>query len=181
MYVANCGGLKYDPTDFTMVNRTLTSATQPKDVWTPTYSTGVTAKFDADAYAEKIGKETTVFTATVVDTTVTWNDGSDDVTEDYLEEAGISDIAGVVDGSKITITYSVGSEPRTELVGTAFEAKHCGGILLDGGVFAQANVNGKSVVTLVGETPTDYIVANCTLLVDKDKFKLTDSRALSLK
>lgn len=176
MYVANCS-LKYNPEDFTVVDRVLTSATQPKDVYTPTYSTGVTAKFDASVYAEEVGKETTTFTATVVDTTTTWSDGTSTVT---MADVGITDIAGVVDGSTIKITYSEGAEPRTELVGDAFIAHHCGGLLLDGGVFAEKKVDGKYVVCLVDETPTSYIKAKCSLLVDGDAFEIVDG-ALSLK
>ena len=176
MYVANCS-LKYNPEDFTVVNKVLTDATQPTDVYTPTYSTGVTAKFNASVYAEEVGKETTTFTATVVDTTTTWSDGTDTVT---MADVGITDIAGAVDGSTIKITYSVGSEPRTELVGNPFIAHHCGGLLLDGGVFDEKKVDGKYVVTLVGETPTAYMKAKCSLLCDSAKFEMVEG-ALSLK
>lgn len=178
MKKVNCGGLKYDPNDFTVIKGVLTSATQPTDVYTPTYSEGVTAKFDEAVYAEEVGKETTTYTATVVDTVVTWSDGTDTVT---MADVGITDITGVVDGSTIKITYSVGSEPRTALVGDVFIAKHCGGIKLDDGVFGHGLVGGKDVITLVGETPSDYIVANCSILFDSAKFELDDSKAISLK
>ena len=177
MYVANCGGLKYNPTDFTVIDRVLTSATQPKDVYTPTYSTGVTAKFNEEVYAEEVGKETTTYTATVADSVTTWSDGTDTVT---MADVGITDIAGAVDGSTIKITYSIGSEPRTALVGDAFKAHHCGGILLDDGVFEEDKVDGKYVVTLVGETASAYLIANCSILFDKAKFELDNNKALSL-
>lgn len=69
---------------------------------------------------------------------------------------------------------------NTELVGDAFVAHHCGGLLLDGGVFAEQKVDGKYVVCLVDETPTSYIKAKCSLLVDGDAFEIVDG-ALSLK
>lgn len=69
---------------------------------------------------------------------------------------------------------------NTELVGDPFIAHHCGGLLLDGGVFAEKKVDGKYVVCLVDETPTYYIKAKCSLLVDGDAFEIVDG-ALSLK
>lgn len=69
---------------------------------------------------------------------------------------------------------------NTELGGDAFVAHHCGGLLLDGGVFAEKKVDGKYVMCLVDETPTSYIKAKCSLLVDGDAFEIVDG-ALSLK
>lgn len=68
---------------------------------------------------------------------------------------------------------------NTELVGDAFIAHHCGGLLLDDGVFDEKKVDGKYVVTLVGETPTAYMKAKCSLLCDNAKFEMVDG-ALSL-
>lgn len=177
MFVANCS-LKYDPNYFTVVNKVLTEATQPLDTYTPTYSTGVTAKFDEEVYAEEIGKETTTFTATVVDTTITWSDGTDTVT---MADVGLTDIAGVVDGSTIKITYAESTEPRTELVGDAFVSHHCGGLLLDDGVFEEQKVGGKYVLCFVGDTATAYIKAKCSLLCDSAKFEVDENGALSVK
>lgn len=173
----NCGGLRVGSTDFTQINGVITSATAKADTYTPTYSTGVTATFDAAKYATAYSKATTTFTATVVTDTTTWSDGTTTVAD--MAVVGLSVIAGVVDGSTITVTYAEVDVPRTELVGDPFLAK-CGGQKFDDGVFESVKVNGKDVITTVGSTTDSYFAANCSLLFDADVFELGDDDELTL-
>lgn len=64
--ISTCGGLRYSTSDFTEVDKVITEEGMLIDVYEPTYSTGVTAEFDADKYADTYGEEDTTFTATVV-------------------------------------------------------------------------------------------------------------------
>lgn len=173
--VSNCGGLRFDTADFSMINGVITSASQSTDVFTPTYSTGVTATFNSTQYASKAGKKNSTFTASVVDDVTTWEDG--DGTSINIADFGFTAITGVVDGSTISVAYSQGSEPRTELVGTAIMAS-CGGQQFDNGVFAVVG----DVVTTVGTTSVaSSIRANCSLLFDASKFELGDDKEIALK
>lgn len=175
----NCGGLRVGATDFTQIDDVITSATAEQDTYTPTYSTGVTATFDADKYADTYTDETTTFTATVADTVTTWSDGTSTLSKEDMADVGFSAITGVVDGSTITVTYAKQEVPRTELVGDPFVAK-CGGQKFDDGVFESVKVNGKDVITTVGSTADSYFAANCSLLFDADVFELGDDDELIL-
>lgn len=177
--ISTCGGLRYSTSDFTEIDKVITEEGMLIDVYEPTYSTGVTAKFDANKYADTYDKEDITFTATVVDTVITWSDGtSSDLDADDMADAGLSNIAGVVDGSTIKIEYDEESVPRTELVGDPFVASMCGGIKLDDGVFTEV---GK-VITTVGTTSvSESFRANCGLLFDASKFELGDDKEICLK
>lgn len=173
-----CGGLRYNISDFTEVDKVITEEGMLVDVYEPTYSTGVTADFDADKYADTYGEETTTFTASVADLLVSWSDGTDTLTDEDMADAGLTNIVGVVDGSTIKITYSEESVPRTELVGEPFVASMCGGIKFDDGVFAQVG----DVITTYGTTSVaSYFKANCGLLFDASKFELGDDKEICLK
>lgn len=63
-------------------------------------------------------------------------------------------------------------------ISNSFVAPMCGGILLDSDVFAHYRVDGKNVIGMVGAEPTDYIKANCSLLVDKDSFEINENGEL---
>lgn len=174
-FVSKCGGLRVNTSNFTEIDGVITSGTQSTDVFTPTYSTGVTAKFNATQYQSKAGKQTLTFTASVVDTDVSWED--DDGTAVNIADFGFTEIVGTVDGSTITVTYTQGSEPRTELVGDPFTASMCGGLKFDDGVFAQVN----DVITTVGtSTVSTSFKANCSLLFDSSKFKLGSDEEIAL-
>lgn len=174
-FVSKCGGLRVSTTNFTEIDGVITSAAQSTDVFTPTYSTGVTAKFNAGQYESKAGKESLVFTATVSETDTTWED--EDGTEVNIADFGFTEIVGTVDGSTITVTYTQGSEPRTELVGDPFTASMCGGQKFDDGVFTQVN----DVITTVGtSTVSASFKANCSLLFDSSKFKLGNDEEIAL-
>lgn len=174
--MSTCGSLRYSTSDFTEVDKVITSATTKADTYTPTYSTGVTAKFDEDKYVVAYEKKTITFTATVVDTTTTWSDGTTTVAD--MSVVGLSDIAGVVDGSTIKITYAEETVPRTELVGDPFLASMCGGIKFDDGVFAEV---GKVITTYGTTSVASSFKANCSLLFDASKFELGDDKEICLK
>lgn len=175
-----CGGLRLNTADFTEVNEVITSESMTVGTYTPTYSTGVTAKFDVDKYADTYEKATTTFTASVADLLVSWSDGVNTLTDEDMADVGLSDIVGVVDQSTITVTYAEQEVPRTVLVGSPFMAS-CGGLKFDDGVFKTVNVNGKRVITLASQSTVDtYVPANCCLLFDGDKFELGDDGELML-
>lgn len=174
--ISTCGGLRYNTSDFTEVDKVITEASMLVDVYEPTYSTGVAAEFDADKYADTYEEETTTFTATVVDTTITWSDGtSSDLDVDDMADVGLTNITGVVEGSTIKIEYSEESVPRTELVGDPFVASMCGGIKFDGGVFAEV---GNAITTYGTTSVESSIRANCGLLFDASKFELGDDKEI---
>lgn len=173
---SSCGGLRYNTTDFTEVDGVLTSATTKVDTYTPTYSAGVTAKFNEDKYIEAYEKKTTTFTATVVDTTTTWSDGTSTVAD--MSVVGLSDIVGVVDGSTIKITYAEQTVPRTELVGDPFLASMCGDIWFDDGVFGEV---GRVITTAGTSVVTSSFASNCSLLFDASKFEVGDDKEICLK
>ena len=173
---SSCGGLRYNTTDFTEVDGVLTSATTKVDTYTPTYSAGVTANFDEDKYIEAYEKKTTTFTATVVDTTTTWSDGTSTVAD--MSVIGLSDITGVVDGSTIKITYAEQTVPRTELVGDPFLASMCGDIWFDDGVFGEV---GRVITTAGTIVVTSSFASNCSLLFDASKFEVGDDKEICLK
>lgn len=173
---SSCGGLRYNTTDFTEVDGVLTSATTKVDTYTPTYSAGVTAKFNEDTYIEAYEKKTTTFTATVVDTTTTWSDGTSTVAD--MSVVGLSDIVGVVDGSTIKITYAEQTVPRTELVGDPFLASMCGDIWFDDGVFGEV---GRVITTAGTSVVTSSFASNCSLLFDASKFEVGDDKEICLK
>lgn len=174
--VSNCGGLKFNSTDFSMIDGVITSATQATDVFTSTYSTGVTATFNSTQYESKAGKQSSTFTASVAEDVVSWEDA--DGTAVNIADFGFTAITGAVDGSTITVTYSQGSEPREELVGDEFLASMCGGQKFDDGVFAQVN----DVITTVGTSSVaESFRANCSLLFDASKFELSSDKEICLK
>ena len=197
---SSCGGLRYNTTDFTEVDGVLTSATTKVDTYTPTYSAGVTAKFNEDKYIEAYEKKTTTFTATVVDTTTTWSDGTSTVAD--MSVVGLSDIVGVVDGYisnvnvpvyspernifqativdgfTIKITYAEQTVPRTELVGDPFLASMCGDIWFDDGVFGEV---GRVITTAGTSVVTSSFASNCSLLFDASKFEVGDDKEICLK
>lgn len=172
--ISNCGGLRFDTTDFTMIDGVITSATQATDVFTPTYSTGVTATFNAEQYESKAGKNSLTFTASVAGGDTTWKDG--DGTAVNISDFGFTAITGAVDSSTITVTYTQSSEPRTELVGSAVMAS-CGGQQFDDGVFA---IVGDVVTTAGTSSVASSIRANCSLLFDASKFELGDDNEITL-
>lgn len=173
--ISDCGGLRYNTADFTEINKVITSALQPTDVFTPTYSTGVSATFDAAQYESKAGKETLTFTATASDTDIAWTENSTSVN---MADFGFTNIIGATNGSTITVTYTEGSEERTALVGVPMKANMCGGIKFDNGVFAQVG----DVITTVGTTAVaNSFKANCSLLFDASKFELGDDNEICLK
>ena len=175
-----CGGLRYNISDFTEVNKVLTSESMEVDVYTPTYSQGVNAEFDAAKYADSVGQKDTTFTATVTDSATTWSDGTATVTAEDMADCGVTEITGVVNGSTIKIAYSKEDAPRTELVGEPF-LPCCGGQYFDNGVFKVITIDGKSVVTSVNtSTATTYFAANCSLLFDADVFELDEDKAIVL-
>ena len=173
--ISNCGGLRFDTTDFTMIDGVITSASETTDVFTPTYSTGVTATFNAEQYESKAGKTSSTFTASVVDTVVSWEDA--DGTAVNIADFGFTAIAGAVAGSTISVAYTQGSEPRTELVGSAIMAS-CGGQQFDNGVFA---IVGDVVTTVGTSSVASSIRANCSLLFDASKFELGSDNEIALK
>lgn len=176
--ISTCGGLRYNISDFTEVDKVITEEGMLIDVYEPTYSTGVTADFDVDKYADTYEKEDTTFTATVVDTVITWSDGtSSDLDADDMADAGLSNITGVVDGSTIKIEYSEESVPRTELVGEPFVASMCGGIKFDDGVFAEI---GKVITTVGTSSVSESFRGSCGLLFDASKFELGDDKEICL-
>lgn len=74
------------------------------------------------------------------------------------------------------ITYA----SETLLGGTAFTAPMCGGAKFDGGIFKNAKVGGKDVITILSETPDSYLRANCGLLFDADIFEIGEDGELTL-
>lgn len=175
--ISACGGLRYNISDFTEVDKVITEESMLIDVYEPTYSTGVTADFDADKYADTYGEANTTFTASVAELLVSWSDGTDTLTDEDMADVGLSNIVGVVDGSTIKIEYSEESVPRTELVGEPFVASMCGGIKFDDGVFAQVG----DVITTYGTTSVASLFkANCGLLFDASKFELGDDKEICL-
>lgn len=74
------------------------------------------------------------------------------------------------------ITYA----SEASLGGTAFTAPMCGGVKFDGGIFKNAKVGGKDVITILSETPDSYLRANCGLLFDADIFEIGDDGELTL-
>lgn len=174
----NCGSLRLSSVDFTQIDGVITSEGMEVDTYTPTYSTGVTATFDADKYADTYTDETTTFTATVTEATTTWSDGTSTLSKEDMADVGFSAITGVVDGSTIKVTYAKEEVPRTELVGYPFNASMCGGQKFDDGVFAQVG----DVITTVGTTSVaSSFRANCSLLFDGAKFELGDDNEIVLK
>lgn len=177
-YISNCGGLRYNISDFTEVDKVITEEGMLVDVYEPTYSTGVSADFDANKYADTYGEADTTFTASVADLLVSWSDGSSTLTDEDMADVGLSNIVGVVDGSTIKIEYSEESVPRTELVGDPFVASMCGGIKFDDGVFAEV---GKIITTVGTTSVSDSFKGNCGLLFDASKFELGDDKEICLK